>query len=110
MRTRGAGIESYFQGMRGSPKYMQDKQETVNGAHSRQEFAYDDAVQKERFSLRLDKVQEEQLRAVAKRLNMDWANTVRLAITRLCQLEGIIEEPALWDILRQHPIKPEDEH
>ena len=88
---------------------MQDKQDGSNGAHSRQGFEYDLLVRKERYSLRLDREQEEQLRAVAKRLNLDWTNTVRLAITRLCQLEGIIEEPALWEILRQHPMKPEDE-
>jgi len=75
------------------------KQQTV--ALSRQDSEYDEAVQKERFSLRLSKVQENQLKALSERLGLDWANTVRLAITRLAQLEGLVDPPPTWTFGRE---------
>lgn len=69
---------------------------------STQVIRYIDAdMQMERVSLRLSKMQREQVRALAERLQLDETNVIRLAVTRLAQLEGVIKAPPIWEMFRE---------
>lgn len=57
--------------------------------------------QLERISVRLSRAQLGHLRALSERLQIDQANVIRLAITRLAQWEGIIPPPPGWTGLRE---------
>lgn len=50
-------------------------------------------TQVQRMTIRLSKIQREQLARLAQKLQIDQSNVIRLAITRLAESEGLLQVP-----------------
>jgi predicted DNA-binding protein len=53
---------------------------------------YDKGMPMKQTSLRLSSIHRNQLAKLAKKLQIDQANVIRLAITRLAEAEGILQQ------------------